>query len=142
MTTDENIDGNTAAEKKLKPLNTDMDAKRWAREFMEIVVKSGKPIDEDWVLCWFANAIMCGYDNQRWKYEKEIDRLEAENKRLKEVELPEAIYVLDQNTRALNAEKEKVKKLRHALEVIAWGDSKDNSERKIAQDILKATEEK
>lgn len=45
----------------MKPLNTDMNAQRWAKEFVEL--HGG---DEDLMLCWFANAIMCGWDNYYW----------------------------------------------------------------------------
>lgn len=55
------------------PLNTDMDATRWAREFndaLQTVYPGVAPdrLDEDWLRAWFANAIMCGHDNARWEY--------------------------------------------------------------------------
>jgi len=37
----------------------EFDARVWAREFCRM---TGFP-DEGWALSWFANAIMCGYDN-------------------------------------------------------------------------------
>jgi hypothetical protein len=45
----------------MKPLNTDMNAQRWAKEFVEL--HGG---DEDLMRSWFANAIMCGWDNYHW----------------------------------------------------------------------------
>jgi len=45
----------------VKKLHEDMDASRWAREFME-VWNRGVQMDEGWMIGWFANAIMCGYD--------------------------------------------------------------------------------
>lgn len=55
---------------KLKPLNEDMDARRWADEFF-VAYNSTIKTDYDWMVAWFSNAIMCGYDNRRWK-EKHI----------------------------------------------------------------------
>ena len=47
-----------------KPLNTDFDARRWAKEFNETLIKLGhQPHDRDFLIAWFANAIMAGYDN-------------------------------------------------------------------------------
>ena len=51
---------------KSKPINSDMDAKRWAREFMESWGHRLKDVDEDTMRGWFANAIMCGWDNHYW----------------------------------------------------------------------------
>ena len=45
----------------MKHLNTDMNAQRWAKEFVEL--HGG---DEDLMRSWFANAIMCGWDNYYW----------------------------------------------------------------------------
>lgn len=39
------------------------DAKDWAEAFCKTAEKLGHPgIDEDWVMGWFANALMRGYD--------------------------------------------------------------------------------
>ena len=39
------------------------DAQTWARSFNETLVALGHPPhDEEWLIGWFANAIMCGYD--------------------------------------------------------------------------------
>jgi hypothetical protein len=64
-------------------LTQEFDAQIWAKEFMRIVIGSGKPITEEWMFTWFANAIMAGYDNHRWKHEHEIARLKNA---LKEIE--------------------------------------------------------
>jgi hypothetical protein len=42
----------------IKLLNTVMNAQRWAKEFVEM--HRG---DEELMCSWFANAIMCGWDN-------------------------------------------------------------------------------
>jgi hypothetical protein len=58
----------------MKPLNTDMNAQRWAKEFVEL--HGG---DEDLMRSWFANAIMCGWDNYYWstdEYKQTIKHLE------------------------------------------------------------------
>lgn len=48
-----------------------MDAKVWAQEFMKTFkAHAGEPpawLDEDLMLGWFANAIMCGWDHAHWK---------------------------------------------------------------------------
>lgn len=56
---------------KLKPLNEDLDARRWADEFLMVHNSVEKP-DYDWMVAWFANSIMCGVDVTRWKMEKDI----------------------------------------------------------------------
>mgnify|MGYP001569090777 CR=1 FL=1 len=44
------------------------DAKDWAEAFCKIanehgvVDRDGKPLDEGWMIAWFANALMRGYD--------------------------------------------------------------------------------
>lgn len=39
------------------------DARDWAKSFVEIAAKNGHPgIDEGWMISWFANALMRGYD--------------------------------------------------------------------------------
>jgi len=43
-------------------LHKTMDAQVWARVFMEYSKRYG-PFDEDTMLGWFANAIMCGWDH-------------------------------------------------------------------------------
>jgi hypothetical protein len=55
-----------------KPLNEDRDAARWAREF--IASARGNrfdPLEEGWLISWFANAMMCGEDTYRWRKEAE-----------------------------------------------------------------------
>lgn len=55
----------------MKELLTTMDAAVWAREFCKVAKRLGVvqlmhskiySIDEGWMLGWFANAIMTGYD--------------------------------------------------------------------------------
>jgi hypothetical protein len=38
------------------------DARDWAEAFCKIAKKHGHDIDEDWMITWFANALMRGYD--------------------------------------------------------------------------------
>jgi len=41
-----------------------MDARAWAAEFMKI---TGGTVDEQTMISWFANAIMCGWDHHYWQ---------------------------------------------------------------------------
>ncbi len=48
--------------KESELLNT-MDARIWAEEFNRVLVSKGKqPYDTEFLIGWFANAIMAGYD--------------------------------------------------------------------------------
>jgi len=42
------------------------DARDWARAFCDVVIEKGfrpeQPEDEGWIISWFANALMRGYD--------------------------------------------------------------------------------
>lgn len=51
-------------------LHDTMDAVVWAREFMRLYRKFGYEPDEQTMIGWFANAIMCGYDHYRWQRER------------------------------------------------------------------------
>ena len=43
-----------------------MDARKWVKEFNRIEVEKGlQPTDPEWMLGWFANAIMAGYDEAK-----------------------------------------------------------------------------
>jgi hypothetical protein len=42
-----------------------VDAQKWAAEFCKIARDKGHDLDEGWMLTWFANAIMAGYDKGR-----------------------------------------------------------------------------
>ena len=68
----------------MKPLNEDMDAKRWTDEFMRLHSQGQQSLDWAEMMWWFANAIMCGSDITRWKMEKEISQLQERIKQLKE----------------------------------------------------------
>jgi len=60
------------ANERIKPLNTDMNAARWASEFVKL--HGG---DENLMCVWFANTLMCGWDNHYWttpEYKASIDR--------------------------------------------------------------------
>jgi hypothetical protein len=60
---------------KSLPLNEDMDAARWAREFIEAnryCYVGAERLDEGAMIGWFANAIMCGHDVGRRKLRDEL----------------------------------------------------------------------
>lgn len=38
------------------------DAKDWAEAFCKIAKTQGHDLDEGWMITWFANALMRGYD--------------------------------------------------------------------------------
>lgn len=67
-----------ATDGESKPLNCDRDAARWAREFNDRLATIYKlpPLDEGWLLSWFANAMMCGEDTYRWRLEAGTSRSE------------------------------------------------------------------
>lgn len=49
-------------------LHNTMDARIWADEFNRVLVSKGEqPYDPGWLIGWFANAIMCGYDHAKKK---------------------------------------------------------------------------
>ncbi len=71
------------AEKKECEFNLQsMDAVVWAKEFNRVLVSKGEqPWDEEFLVAWFANSIMAGYDEARRRYEikpepKPKDRIE------------------------------------------------------------------
>lgn len=53
---------------KQAPLHTDLDAMRWAKEFIDVVDARDSIINIELMHTWFANALMCGWDGHRWKY--------------------------------------------------------------------------
>ena len=40
------------------------DARVWAHDFCIIAKQLGTPVDEEWMVTWFANALMRGYDEK------------------------------------------------------------------------------
>ncbi len=49
------------------------DAKDWAKAFVKIAEKNGHPgIDEGWMISWFANALMRGYDEHAMQSDRLI----------------------------------------------------------------------
>ena len=47
------------------------DARGWAKAFIEHVkVNPNIPTDEGTMISWFANAIMRGYDEYRWRLDR------------------------------------------------------------------------
>lgn len=87
------------------------DAVDWAKEFMRIFDKRRDEIDEALMLTWFANALMRGFDEHRWRQEKErpLSPAAAEIVRLAEVALKESYWAgmnsLGNEHRAQSAEK-------------------------------------
>lgn len=78
--------------KKVSKLPGSFDARDWASEFVEIFhnLYPGVDIDESWMLSWFANSLMAGYDTATSRSRKKIEKallkvraLKAENKGLK-----------------------------------------------------------
>jgi hypothetical protein len=47
----------------------------WAKEFMELFGDRKNEIDEGLMIAWFANALCCGMDHQRWKMEPKLAKL-------------------------------------------------------------------
>jgi hypothetical protein len=49
------------------------DAQDWAAAFRETAVRLGySDMDEGWLISWFANALMRGYDEGRGRAEREV----------------------------------------------------------------------
>lgn len=57
-------------------LHETMNALDWAREFLRIKNEQKFTINEDLMLPWFANAIMCGYDHANYKKQDLISELQ------------------------------------------------------------------
>lgn len=74
----EKVQSDDRTNAKEVPLHDDMRAPRWANEFLAVYARlhpdQALP-DEDWVMTWFANAIMAGYDTAR--REREDDQPSA-----------------------------------------------------------------
>lgn len=71
-----------------KTLQEDMDAQRWAAEFMQAAQftwSRGEKIDKPAMLAWFANSIMCGYDEAVRRSAGVIGDLRNENFSLKRI---------------------------------------------------------
>lgn len=49
------------------------DARDWAQAFCEIAARNGHPgIDEGWMIGWFANALMRGFDEARMRAARDV----------------------------------------------------------------------
>jgi len=66
-------------------LHKTMDAQVWARTFMEYSKRYG-PFDEDTMLGWFANAIMCGWDHHAQSSDTDAKSNEKELESVKNFE--------------------------------------------------------
>lgn len=63
-----------------KPLSEDFDHTRWAKEFIHLnpnVLDVG--IDYETMAVWFANAIMCGFDEAMRRERHKRRGIDAEN---------------------------------------------------------------
>ena len=50
-----------------------MDGKLWAEEFRKTALALGcSDMDEGWLIGWFCNAVMAGYDEARRRYDPEV----------------------------------------------------------------------
>jgi hypothetical protein len=58
------------------------DAKDWAEAFCQII-SDGRAIDEDFMVTWFANALMRGYDEAAQRRSKDLDEARSEALRLR-----------------------------------------------------------
>jgi hypothetical protein len=69
---------------KLSKLPNSFDARDWASEFVEIFSRlyPGVSIDEGWMLTWFSNSLMCGYDTHERRSRKRIERMKKKMKSL------------------------------------------------------------
>ena len=51
------------------------DARKWAQAFSQSAVNLGyPPMDEGWLIAWFANAIEHSSDVRRWRRECKIEK--------------------------------------------------------------------
>jgi hypothetical protein len=57
------------------PAPTGFGAPEWADAFLGTMLRLGYPtkLDRDWVVAWFANALMRGYDEHARKYSELLD---------------------------------------------------------------------
>lgn len=64
-------------EDSVLPLLQSTDAREWAREFNKVLVSKGEqPWDEGFLIGWFANAIMTGYDAGKKRTKDRIGKYE------------------------------------------------------------------
>ncbi len=53
-----------------------MDGAKWAEDFRLTALKLGySDMDEGWLIGWFCNAIMSGYDTARNRYDPEVQAI-------------------------------------------------------------------
>lgn len=58
------------------------DAAIWAKEFRQTQIKLGQePLDEGWMLTWFANAIMAGFDTAQSRQASAMAKAHADGRR-------------------------------------------------------------
>lgn len=58
------------------------DAKDWAEEFNNVLVRKGEqPYDPGWLIGWFANALMRGYDEYARKHPEPLTKISEEDKK-------------------------------------------------------------
>lgn len=62
--------------KKLSKLPRSFDARDWASEWLEVIKNyPGVPTDEGTMVGWFANALMCGFDEANRRTNKKMEKM-------------------------------------------------------------------
>lgn len=85
----------------------DMNASKWADEFMRIVIGGKIEIDQGLMIGWFANIAMCGYDTCAANKNTEIKKLREALEKIKEEGiLVECCWLQDMCEKALKETKE------------------------------------
>ena len=75
MSDDDQLDGMAAYVRAIRNPNRDdpawplpsFDARDWAEAFCRIAKTHGHDIDEGWMIAWFANALMRGFDEAQMR---------------------------------------------------------------------------
>lgn len=107
-----------AAGRLVTPLNADMDAQRWTREFLKAyeALPEDEGLSVDFVRAWFANAIMCGHDVATGR---NSDRLAAAEQRVTALEaetqdVQEAMKTVSERNSQLTEENARLQEERDA----------------------------
>ena len=58
---------NTPPEQRVDWPYPSFDARDWAKAFCKIAKQHGHDIDEGWMVSWFANALMRGFDEREMR---------------------------------------------------------------------------
>ena len=76
------VAGQVSAEPAFQPVDSSkvpgsFDASDWASEFCRVASSKGINIDEGWMITWFANALMRGYDEYENKMRQKCNEIAA-----------------------------------------------------------------